>query len=89
MNQPYLLTQTDQFGEVWQLGHFNNENKGWYGYKNNYDAVFIPYSRSFKINDITYMATTKEEALRLAIILIKSNDEAFAQFEKNHPELNP
>lgn len=82
------LSITTQDGEVF-TATFHQENKGWYIDQNGHSHVFVPYSRSFKVNDIDYTATTGAEALRIGRIMIRLNDEAFSDFEKNHPELNP
>ena len=82
------LSQTTESGEVYNA-HFMTANNGWYIDKNGADHVYVPYSRIFKMNGCEYMATTIDEAMRLGRIMIKLADEAFTQFEKNHPELNP
>lgn len=79
---------TSNSGEVFNA-NWNTDNNGWYVDKNGSDHVFVPYSKSFEINRATYMATTIQEALRLGIHMIELNAEAFANFEKSHPELNP
>lgn len=83
---PY--TRTDEAGEVF-TATFHKANNGWYVDKNGSSHVFIPYSRSFDIDGLSFMATVDAEALRLGRMLINREAEAFAQFEKNHPELNP
>lgn len=82
------LSVTDQHGEVFNAT-LNNDVKGWYVDKNGHDTVFVPYSRSFDVNGVQRMATTIEEAMSIGRLLIKLDAEAFAQFEKSHPELNP
>lgn len=49
----------------------------------------IPYSASFEINGVRYMATTDAEAERLGNMIVKAADEAETAFLKSHPELNP
>jgi hypothetical protein len=82
------LTNTTEAGEVY-TANFKKELNGWLIDENGHDHVYVPYSRSFQINGIDYMATGIDQALRLGTMMIRLNNEAFASFEASHPGLNP
>jgi hypothetical protein len=83
-----LLSITDEHGEVFNAS-FDLAAAGWYVDKNGSSTVFVPFSRSFVVNDITRFATTIQEAMNIGRLLIRLEEEAFTHFEKSHPELNP
>lgn len=67
----------------------NSPFTGWYVINGGSAIAFIPYSSSFNIDGVSYMATTQAEADRLATIIVSNENRAEANFFKSHPELNP
>lgn len=49
----------------------------------------IPYSASFEITGVRYMATTDAEAERLGNMIVRNENEAESAYFSSHPELNP
>lgn len=67
----------------------NSPFTGWNVFDGMTIIAVIPFSASFKINGVQYMASTDAEAERLGRLIIANAETAEADFYKNHTELNP
>ena len=83
-----LYETINQSGEIYAATYMEPLN-GWSVCRNNADHVYIPYKKIFKFSGGEYFVSDTHNAVRIGKMMIDRNIEAEAEFEKNHPELNP
>ena len=67
----------------------NDPFTGWQVLDGLTGIFFIPFSVSFEYKGMIYMASTDAQAEGLANMIVRDCDNAWSDYFRAHPELNP